>query len=107
MKYKLSKTKAKEFAIALNTATKDLKFISPKGAIRNGCFVKYFSVSQLKILSGTVSKSTYGGGESFFGGSKNLHFFTIQTENGPVRVRGKNLYPFLLEHNQGAESLKT
>jgi hypothetical protein len=64
-------------------------------AIREGCYVKYYSMNRGEIISGTVVNSSYGI-------DKNQHTFTIQTENNDkVLVKGRNLYPNIIEHIQG------
>jgi hypothetical protein len=101
MKYKLSKTRSREFAIRLEKECAKRNFISAKGAIRTGCFIKWYSISQNQDLEGVVCKHRYGGGENSWGESRNLHYFTVETGSKKVVVRGKNLYPYLLQHKKG------
>lgn len=66
-------------------------------AIRVGCWIKWYSTSLGATLEGDVVNSSYGA-------KKNQHTFTIETEHGKILVKGRNLYPNILEHKQGAES---
>jgi len=71
-----------------------LHIVQSSGAIRKGCFVKYYNVNQGEIISGLVTGSSYGA-------DKGQHTFTVDG----TMVKGRNLYPNLLEHIQGEESL--
>jgi hypothetical protein len=88
--------------------------IKSNGAIRNGCYIKYYSLSRGKIIEGTVINNSYGAGKvnidtsslNFSTLSKGQHTFTILTpEKEKVLVKGRNLYPNLLQHIPGEESL--
>jgi hypothetical protein len=68
-------------------------------AIREGCWVKFFSTNKGKILEGYVINSSYGD-------IKNQHTFTIDCDGVKLMVKGRNLYPNILEHIQGDESKK-
>lgn len=68
-------------------------------AIRNGCYVEFYSMNKGEIIKGTVINNSYGA-------DKNQHTFTIQTDSGNVLVKGRNLYPNILKHIQGEESKK-
>lgn len=71
------------------------------GAIRTGCRIKYYSVNRGNVISGEVVKHSYGS-------ERNQHTFTVLSECGEkIMVKGRNLYPNIIEHSQGAESLKT
>jgi hypothetical protein len=67
-------------------------------AIREGCYVEFYSMNKGKIISGTVVNSSYGN-------DRNQHTFTIQTENDKILVKGRNLYPNIIRHVQGEISL--
>lgn len=101
MRFRLSKNKAKAFAQKIEQVHLEYRFIKTLHAIRIGCNVKWYSLAKNGVIEGTVTKSTYGGGTNWGGESRDLHFFTIQTKDGFLRVRGKNLYPYLLEHSPG------
>ena len=76
-----------------------LPTIPSNGAIRKGCKIKYYSTNKGEILEGEVIKHSYGV-------EKGQHTFTIQTmTNDKVLVKGRNLYPNILEHTPGKESL--
>ena len=68
-------------------------------AIRNGCYVEYYSINKGEVIKGTVINNSYGA-------DKNQHTFTIQTDCGNVLVKGRNLYPNIIKHIQGEESKK-
>jgi hypothetical protein len=61
--------------------------------IREGCFVKYYNVSRGEVISGIVTNDSYGE-------KTKQHTFTIDG----VRVKGRNLYPNVIEHRQGENS---
>lgn len=68
-------------------------------AIRVGCKVKYYSLNKGGIIEGKVVTSSYGA-------DKGQHTFTIQTKLGEkIMVKGRNLYPNIIEHVQGQESI--
>lgn len=105
MKFKLSKSRAKEFAKKMEETSKKYSFISTPYPIREGSFVGFYSIAREKEIYGVVKISSYGGGHRWDGESRNLHFFTIlQADGKTVRVRGKNLYPFLIEHKPALSS---
>lgn len=68
-------------------------------AIRKGCFVKYYSTNKGCIVEGYVINSSYGV-------EKGQHTFTIDFGGEKILVKGRNLYPNILEHIQGEISLK-
>ena len=68
-------------------------------AIRIGCVISYYSMNKGEIISGVVINSSYGA-------EKNQHTFTIDTGNGIILVKGRNLYPNIISHVQGEESKK-
>jgi len=64
-------------------------------AIRNGCKLKYYSLSKGKIIEGEVISNSYGR-------ETNQHTFTILTNlNEKILVKGRNLYPNIIEHIPG------
>ena len=71
-----------------------LPIISPRGAIREGCVVEFYNLTKGIVMSGPVVKSSYGR-------EKGQHTFTIETSEGKIMVKGRNLYPNLLKHEQG------
>ena len=66
-------------------------------AIREGCYVEYYSLNKGEVISGTVVNSSYGA-------DRGQDTFTIDTETGKVLVKGRNLYPNIIKHIQGEES---
>lgn len=86
----IEKIKEKE---SLNTFTTNK-------AIRNGCFLKFYSISKGRVVEGNVIKESYGE-------KTGQHTFTIEECNGnKVIVKGRNLYPNMLEHIPGEISKK-
>lgn len=92
-----------------------LPIIYPSKAIRNGCFVSFYSKYHGKIIEGSVVNNSYGTshfiGQNDYTGeqlySKGQHTFTIQdNKSKKYRVKGRNLYDSLLNHIPGEESLK-
>ena len=93
----------------------ELPIVSSDKAIRNGCFVSFYSAYHGKVINGNVINNSYGSG-SFLGQnnytgeqlySKGQHTFTIQDNEGKkYKIKGRNLYDSLLEHRPGEESLK-
>ncbi len=71
-----------------------LPIISSNYPIREGCYVRWYSLSKGDTLCGTVVNSSYGT-------SKGQHTFTIDTGNEKILVKGRNLYPNLLVHIPG------
>ena len=67
-------------------------------AIREGCYVEYYSLNKGEIISGTVVNSSYGA-------DRGQHTFTIDTGCDKIMVKGRNIYPNIIKHIQGAESL--
>ena len=81
----IEKMKEKE---SLNTFT-------AQKAIRNGCFLKFYNIAQGRIVEGNVIKESYGE-------KTGQHTFTIEEYNGnKIIVKGRNLYPNMLEHIPG------
>jgi hypothetical protein len=84
----IEKIKEKE---SLNTFTTNK-------AIRNGCFLKFYNISKGRIIEGNVIKESYGE-------KTGQHTFTIQECDGnKINIKGRNLYPNILEHIQGKPS---
>lgn len=77
-----------------------LPIIKTVAALRTGCKIKYYSTNEGEILMGEIFKHSYGV-------ERYQHTFTVLLDNGEKKlVKGRNLYPNLLEHIQGEESLK-
>ncbi len=75
-----------------------LPIIQSNGAIRTGCKLEFYSTNEGKVLKGEVINHSYGA-------ERNQHTCTLQLEDGSKKlVKGKNLYPNLLNHVQGEES---
>jgi len=95
MAYKWKPSAAQKAAYKEKMQEKEnLPIVRSNGAIRKGCFVRYYNVNQGKIISGVVTNSSYGA-------DKGQHTFTIDG----TMIKGRNLYPNILEHKQGKESL--
>lgn len=62
-------------------------------AIRKGCYIRYYNITHGKIIEGTVTNESYGS-------KKGQHTFTIDG----IKVKGRNLYPNIIEHVQGLAS---
>ncbi|WP_395076809.1 hypothetical protein [Flavobacterium sp.] len=101
MAYKWKPNAAQKIEFAERMREKEkLPIINPAGAIRTGCKVEFYSTNIGDILKGEVVKHSYGA-------ERNQHTFTILLFNGEKKlVKGRNLYPNLLSHVQGKESLK-
>lgn len=68
-------------------------------AIRNGCVLDFYSVSKGRTIKGTVIKNSYGE-------KTHQHTFTIQESDGTkTQVKGRNLYPNIIKHIQGEDSI--
>ena len=89
-RFKLSKTKAREFARRMSEQEAEHNFIDSNGPLREGCYVKFVRKSDGSIISGIIETSSYGA-------KRGQHTFNI---NG-VLVKGRNLYDRLLEHIPG------
>ena len=66
-------------------------------AIREGCYVEFYSLNKGQIISGTVVNSSYGA-------DRGQHTFTIDTGIEKIMVKGRNLYPNIIKHTQGEVS---
>lgn len=76
-------------------------YINTPHAIRTGCQVEFFSEYLAKVVRGVVKSHSYGR-------DRGQHTFTISVSDGTtLRVKGRNLYPNVIEHVQGDESLNT
>jgi hypothetical protein len=95
MGYRWKPSAAQKAAYRVKCEEKDsLPIISSTGAIREGCVVEFYSLTKGMVMSGPVVNSSYGRG-------KGQHTFTIETSEGKIMVKGRNLYPNLLKHDQG------
>jgi hypothetical protein len=98
--YKWKPTAAQKAAYAAKMREREaLPIKGAKGAIRTGCKLKFYSVNWGCVVSGIVVNHSYGA-------DKGQHTFTISTDEGNVMVKGRNLYPNIIDHQQGEESLK-
>lgn len=98
MSYRWKPNKAQKQAYIEKMNEKNsLPIIVASGAIRVGCYVRYYSIASGCEISGLVIKSSYGK-------LTNQHTFTINNNGMKVNVKGRNLYPNLLEHIQGEQS---
>lgn len=100
MRYKWKPTRAQkeEYKRKLEEKSK-LNIFTTQYPIRNGCKVKFYSMSKGEVIEGEVINHTYGK-------IKNQHTFTILSNNEKILVKGRNLYPNILSHIRGSESLK-
>lgn len=76
-----------------------LPIIITNKAIRVGCWVKFYSTNHGCVVEGDVIKSSYGS-------NKGQHTFTIDWNGQKLLVKGRNLYPNIIEHKQGEISIK-
>ena len=79
------------FHAKIQFAKSTFKFIKSKGPIKEGCYVKYFNVTQGFLIDGEVTEIEM---------VRNQKTFTIED----VRVRGRNLYKWIVEHRPGEKS---
>ena len=93
MRWRPNKAQRSEYAANCQAAKENHIFIESNGAIRKGCFVKYFNVGRNCLIEGEVTNDSYGS-------DRGQHTFTI----GGICVKGRNLYPWLVEHTQGEKS---
>lgn len=97
-RWKPNATQRREYAERMKEK-ESLPTVRSCGAIRTGCKLSFYSVNKGCTISGEVIKHSYGS-------EKNQHTFTILTEQGDkMLVKGRNLYPNLLSHEQGQESI--
>lgn len=93
-KWKPSKAQVAEY----KAKCAEREAISPRGtnyAIRTGCFVKFYSMNTGSVIEGQVISESYGA-------DKGQHTFTIDLGGGEkLLVKGRNLYPNIIEHTQG------
>ena len=100
MRYRWKPNRAEKNAYIEKMKEKEsLNTFTTNKAIRNGCFVSFYSAYHGKVISGNVVANSYGE-------NTNQHTFTIQDETTKYKVKGRNLYNSLLEHKPGEESLK-
>jgi len=99
MKYRWKPNRAEKDAYIEKIKEKEnLNTFTTNKAIRNGCFLKFYSISKGRVVEGNVIKESYGE-------KTGQHTFTIEECNGnKVIVKGRNLYPNVLEHIQGEKS---
>lgn len=98
-RWKPSKSQAREYAEKMRQK-EELPIIRSNKAIRNGCFVSFYSKYHGKVIKGIVIANSYGE-------NTNQHTFTIEENGRKYKVKGRNLYDNLLEHIPGEESIKT
>lgn len=100
MSYKWKPNKAQKEAYKQKMQERDLlPIIKSSKAIREGCEVEFYSTNKGTIIKGKVINSSYGK-------DKNQHTFTIDDNGKKLLVKGRNLYPNLLQHIQGDISKK-
>ena len=68
----------------------NFEFIKSNGPIKLGCYVKYYNMTQGKLISGKVNSIVI----------KKQKIFTV----AGVKVWGRNLHKWLIEHRPGTES---
>jgi len=67
--------------------------------IREGCYIEYYSLNKGEVIKGNVVNSSYGS-------ERGQHTFTIDTGSEKILVKGRNLYPNIIKHVQGKQSLE-
>lgn len=91
MGYKWKPSQAQKEAYKERMQEKEsLRTYTTPHAIRIGCYVKYYNVNKGEVIEGEVTGSSYGA-------DKGQHTFTVDG----VRVKGRNLYPNIINHIQG------
>jgi hypothetical protein len=102
MGYRWKPTKAqKDEYKAKMKVRNSLPIINATKPIRTNCYVEFYSINQGDLIRGKVIRHSYGA-------NKNQHTFSIQKLDGSLLlVKGRNLYPNLLKHIPGQESLTT
>lgn len=93
--YRISKEQKAKFA--KRYAKRDEICNGTPFAIREGCKLKFYNINSDKIQSGVVIRHSYGP-------KTNQHTFTLDIGDSLVRVKGRNLYPSVIQHERGAES---
>ena len=95
MGYRWKPNKAQKEAYKQKMQERDsLPIIRSNGAIREGCYVEFYSTLKGEVIKGNVINSSYGA-------DKGQHTFTIDNNGDKLLVKGRNLYPNLLKHIQG------
>ena len=79
------------YGAKIKFARATFKFIKSKGPIKEGCYVKYFNVPKGFLIDGEVTEIEM---------VNNQKTFTIED----VRIRGRNLYKWIVEHRPGKKS---
>lgn len=96
-KWKPNATQRREYAEKMRER-ESLPITQSNGAIRTGCKLKFYSTNKGETIQGEVIKHSYGA-------DKGQHTFIVMQTNGEkIMVKGRNLYPNILEHEQGQES---
>jgi len=67
--------------------------------IRTGCHVTFYCISKGCEVSGYVVNHSYGA-------DRGQHTFTIDWMGDKVLVKGRNLYPNIIQHLRGEESYR-
>ena len=99
MAYKWKPSASQKAAYKAKMEEKEsLKTYTTPYAIRVGCYVEYYSINLGYVIKGTVINESYG--------ETGQHTFSIKSEYGTVLVKGRNLYPNIINHIQGEESKK-
>lgn len=100
MGYRWKPSRAQKDAYIQKLKEKEtLNIIAPTNKIRTNCYVEFYSLNKGEIIRGTVIRHSYGA-------DKGQHTFSIRTiDNDLLLVKGRNLYPNLLKHTPGQESL--
>ena len=94
--YKIGKAQKAEFA--KRYAKRDEICYGTPYAIREGCRLKFYNLSADKVQIGTVIRHSYGA-------KTGQHTFTIDIGTTLIRIKGRNLYPAIIKHERGAQSL--
>lgn len=94
--YKISKAQKSEFS--KRYAKRDEICYGTPYAIREGCVLKFYNLSANKIQIGTVIRHSYGE-------KTGQHTFTLDVGDCLIRIKGRNLYPAVIKHERGAQSI--
>jgi len=94
--YKISKGQKAEYAKRY-TKRDEICYGTPY-AIREGCVLKFYNLGADKIQIGKVIRHSYGE-------KTGQHTFTLDIGDCLIRIKGRNLYPAVIKHERGAQSM--
>lgn len=72
-------------------------YINSGYPIRTGDYVEFYDLSAGRVRKGTIKAHSYGA-------VRGQHTFTVNCEDGVRLIKGRNLYPRIIEHVHKGES---